>query len=1065
MTDNLIKLLDSMTETGVYVITQDTHRILYYNQRVKKVAPIIEMGMVCHELWKGACKNCPLLSIEGKPNSHTINYDDPFGDVVDISADRLLWDDEIPAFLITVSGHKMSADEVRMEREVMQLAKAATLAYSQLLSVNLTQNSFYELGYDAVIDRRVPEGRNFEAWALNCFEQIHPEDREEFRARFSREKLLEAFQREERDISMKYRRKEADGEWHWQSMWVIPVTNSSGKDLLEVTMIRNIDEEMRREEEYKKYLQEQNEGSRKLLQMALEGTSNYEFYYYPPDKRIVNSARLCEKFGSPAIMENVPKCFSETVVSDEYVELVTEAFNDIFAGKKNASCVFRTREDRCCWVRVHLSAISVSEPGTPTYVVGILEDITKEKEHEEKLQSLEQRNQEILLSVNSLYFAIHSINLETDEIRFIKAYEDMEKLGLKSGSSYSDALHRIAEELYEPEDAERFERDYSPERLNSCWSIGQERLSGEYRRRIGKEWRWVSCTVYFMNKEFHQKIVIMALQDIHEQHIRREQEREKELCRERETRQLLMEALNRAEQASRAKSDFLSKMSHDIRTPMNAIVGMTALAENYIDSREKVRECIGKINISSQHMMELINEVLDMSKIESGTLDLTPGEFNLPELIQNTVTMIRPAMEAKEQQLHVNIKNIQHENVVGDRLRLQQVFNNILTNAGKYTPQGGAIWITAEELPAGDGQKGYFRFVFKDNGIGIDEEFLPHLFEPFTRAADSRTSKISGTGLGMAITNNIVQMMDGNIQVESGKDRGSTFTVTVPLAPGRQEAAGLCRLKGKTVLFVDDDEVCRQKAGEILIGMGLRCDLEDSGERAIQRVLQKADRGESYYAVILDWAMPGLDGVETAEAIRSTAGTEETVIVLSAYDWSAVEKEALAAGVDEYLQKPLAQPQLEELFRRLGAEEEKRAARESRSGKEGYEGKRVLLVEDNELNMEIAREMLRIIGIDTEETENGREALERFADVPEGYYDLIFMDIRMPVMDGYEATEKIRKLDRADAKTIPIIAMTADAFSDDVRKALDAGMNEHLSKPIDMESIRKALDRWIRQDR
>lgn len=1060
MTDNLLGILDSMTGTGVYVITQDTHRILYYNKRVKEVAPEVETGVICHQLWKGACDNCPLLSIEGKQSSHTINYGDPFGDVVDISADRMMWDDKTPAFLITVRGHQMSADEVRMEREALQLAKAASSVWSLLLSVNLTQNRCRQLGAGTATGEKGTEGCNFEKWTADWLEQIHPDDRAEYQQRLTRDRLLCAFTEGGGDVSVTYRKKEEDNKWHWLSTWVIPAENSHGDDSLGVVMIRNIDEKKRREDEYKKYLKEQNEGSKKLLQMALAGTSIYEFYYYPQEKRIVNSRRLCEKFGFPPDLENVPESLEQAVVSGEHMEQVAAIYSIIQEGGKNASGVFRTADGRF-WVRINLSEVTCNEAGEPTYVVGILENITREREHEKKLRSLEQRNEEILLSVNSLYFAVNSVNLETGEVSFIKAYEDMRQLGFEHTACYGEVLHRTAQELYAPEDSERFEHDFSEQSLNECWSIGQTRFSGEYRRKLNGEWHWISCTAYFMNKESRQKIVILALQDIQEQHNRREEEREEEIRKERETKQLLEDALNRAERASKAKSDFLSKMSHDIRTPMNAIVGMTALAENYIDSKEKVRECIGKINISSQHMMELINEVLDMSKIESGTLDLTVGEFNLSELMQSTLTMIRPEMEKKSQQLIVNVINVKHENVIGDRLRLQQVFNNILTNAGKYTPPGGTIRVTVEELTAGSAQDGCFRFVFQDTGIGIDDEFLPHLFEPFSRAADSRTSKIGGTGLGMAITNNIVQMMGGDIHVESSRKGGSTFTVTVPLALSRQETVEIEGIKGKKVLIADDEEMCRQSISMILTGLGIQCDVTDSGKKALDRVRRKTAQGDSYYAVILDWAMPGLDGVETAEAIRRIKGTEQSIIILCAYDWSAIEKEALMAGVDEYLQKPLFQSQFVELFHRLAQQGETKAAKEKHGGNVSCEGKRILLVEDNELNMEIAHEMLHIIGVTVEEALDGKAAVDKFAVMPEGYYDLIFMDIRMPVMDGYEATKHIREMNRADAATVPIIAMTADAFSDDVRKALDAGMNEHLSKPIDMPGITKVLERWL----
>ncbi|MCM1106753.1 MAG: response regulator [Blautia sp.] len=533
---------------------------------------------------------------------------------------------------------------------------------------------------------------------------------------------------------------------------------------------------------------------------------------------------------------------------------------------------------------------------------------------------------------------------------------------------------------------------------------------------------------------------------------------------EREQRQLLMDSLEAAKRASLAKSDFMSKMSHDIRTPMNAIIGMTTIASANVNAPERVQDALNKITTSSRHLLGLINEVLDMSKIESGTISLTEEAFNLSEQLNSLLVMVQPQIESHHHSLSVHTKNICHEDVVGDSLRIQQVFVNILSNAIKYTPDGGKITLSVEEQPMRTPKLGCYQFVFEDNGIGMSPEYLEHLFEPFSREEDLRTSKIQGTGLGMAITHGIVQLMNGSIKVESEVGKGSRFTVTIFLKVQDSQELDYSALAGLPVLVVDDDPDVCESLNRLLDELGMKGESYTSGQEALEAVRNRRKTDPALHAAILDWRMPGMDGLETLKALKEQLGQSFPVIILSAYDRSDVETEAKEAGVDAFLSKPVFKSGLIRVFRQLqngeNAQEGNSQSLQALESKD-YSNARLLLVEDNILNREIAREILKMAGLRPDEAENGREAVEKFAASEPGYYDLILMDIQMPLMNGYEATKAIRALNHPDAAKIPIVAMTADAFVEDIEAARAAGMNDHLSKPIELKKLSAALQKYL----
>jgi signal transduction histidine kinase/DNA-binding response OmpR family regulator len=529
-------------------------------------------------------------------------------------------------------------------------------------------------------------------------------------------------------------------------------------------------------------------------------------------------------------------------------------------------------------------------------------------------------------------------------------------------------------------------------------------------------------------------------------------------------RELLELAAQQAEAANHAKSDFLSNMSHDIRTPMNAILGMTAIAAMHIDDKEKVLDSLNKITLSGRHLLGIINSVLDMSKIESGKTSLNEEEFNLSTSIEGLLALFRSQMTEKDLELKVNIAKIKHEDVIGDDQRLQQIFVNIMGNAVKFTPEGGKISMYIREKESNVSGRGCYEFVFEDTGIGMEKEFVDKIFEPFTRATDSRTTKIEGTGLGMSIAVNIAHMMGGDIKVESEPGKGSKFTVMVYLKINYETEEDLQKLVNLPVLVVDDEEDACESACEILNSLDMKAEYVLSGSDAVEKIKDVHENHErdDFSVVILDWKMPDKDGLETAKEIRKLMGNEIPIIILSAYDWTDIEQEAVQAGINAFIEKPLFKSRLTHVLKEvLGIyqKEEKKSGLEELK-QHDYTGKRVLIVEDIELNLEVLGEILNMIGVSYESAGNGKEAVKKVLEQPEEYYDLIFMDIQMPVMNGYEAAKEIRR-SREDLKKIPIIAMTADAFDDDVKKAKEAGMDGHIAKPIDIAKLEKAMEEWL----
>ena len=526
-------------------------------------------------------------------------------------------------------------------------------------------------------------------------------------------------------------------------------------------------------------------------------------------------------------------------------------------------------------------------------------------------------------------------------------------------------------------------------------------------------------------------------------------------------REVLRTALKSAEQANHAKTAFLSNMSHEIRTPMNAIIGLNNIAMNDPTASDAVKDYLGRIGDSAHHLLGIINDILDMSRIESGRMIIKKEEFSFSRTLEQVNSIISTQCRDKGLEYVCRVDGSVDDYFVGDAMKLRQIMINILGNAVKFTPEGGKVSFTIREDARYDG-KVTLQFVISDTGIGISKEYMPHIFEAFSQEDSSSTSRYGSTGLGMPITKSIVELMNGQIDVESEKGAGTTFTVAVTLGESerKEEKTGDGGLDPRemSVLVIDDDPIALEHAEIVLGKVGVRCETAESGWEGLDKARMRHARGEDYDLILIDWRMPEMDGIETTRRIRASAGEDTPIIILTSFNWDEIADEAKEAGVDTFVPKPLfagtVMDEFREAYRRKHETQQKKT--------KDLNGRRVLLAEDVPVNAEIMIMVLSMRGIETEHAENGKIATEMFAASPPGYYDAVLMDMRMPEMDGLEATRVIRAMDREDAKTVPIIALTANAFDEDVQRSMQAGLNAHLSKPVEPEMLYTTLENLIR---
>ena len=623
-------------------------------------------------------------------------------------------------------------------------------------------------------------------------------------------------------------------------------------------------------------------------------------------------------------------------------------------------------------------------------------------------------------------------------------------------SDYGSLIARYSERYVAPEDREAFLRAVSlPEALDRMRREGGS-CSIKYTVNTNgspayKTWN-MSLYRYDDNREYMLSYILDITKLVLEQ-----QEKEREAER---NRQIIKDALTAAEQASRAKSDFLSRMSHEIRTPMNAVIGMTTIAAASLDNRDKLTDCLGKIGLSSRYLLSLINDILDMSRIESGKVSIINEEFDFRSFVEGISSLIYPQAKNKNIVFDLNIEGVVDERYRGDPLRLNQVLINILSNALKFTPEWHSVHLSIRETRRVR-DRAYLQFIVRDTGIGMEKGLLTRIFEPFEQGGASISHSYGGSGLGLAISSNLVSLMNGHISVSSTPGVGSEFVVELPLltVPDNTPKQDVS-LEDIRVLVVDDDLVTCEHTTLILNRIGVDAEYVTSGKAAVTRVKSALQRHTCYNIALVDWKMPDMDGVETARSIRRIVGPDTLVIIMSAYDWTEIEARAREAGVDFFISKPIFQSVVQDVL--LKATRRRQSAATLPVQKEDFAGRRILLVEDNEINMEIARTLLEFRNASVDGACNGQQAVEMFRSSPPNHYDAVLMGVRMPVMDGIAATQAIRGLNRADAATVPILAMTANAFAEDIEQSRKAGMNEHLAKPIEPETLYARLASYFR---
>lgn len=693
--------------------------------------------------------------------------------------------------------------------------------------------------------------------------------------------------------------------------------------------------------------------------------------------------------------------------------------------------------------------LSRDSDGRPVQFRGVTIDITQEKEHD------------------ALYDALHNEATSLDTIHEMlgsgKWTMDFDEAGEMVGVNWSDEFRRMLGyhgtddfpdvleswfDLLHPDDKDRVWKEYN-ETISDY--TGQKTYDVEYRLLTrNRGYRWYRAVGKPTRRPDGSPITYVGVFiDITEQ-----KEMMKELAKQRES---LSIALEEANQANKAKTAFLANMSHEIRTPMNAIIGLDRIALNDPGISETTREYLEKIGLSAQHLLSLINDILDMSRIESGRMTVKNEEFSFAKALAQVNTIISDQCMDKGIEFECHVKGAVDDYYIGDDMKLRQVMINILGNAVKFTPPGGSVTFVVEAIARFDGRS-TLRFTISDTGIGMSQDFLPKLFDTFSQEDSSSTNRFGSTGLGMAITKSIIELMNGTISVESEKEKGTTFTVTVTLIDcddkniGEEESVlqphELC------VLVIDDDPIACEHAQLVLGQMGINCEKALSGAEGLQMVKVRHARREPYNLILVDWRMPDMDGLETTRQIRAAVGAETPVIILTSYNWDEIVDEARAAGVDTFVAKPLFAGTVLDEFEEAFKKKKTKRKRE----KTDLKCCRVLLAEDVIVNAEIMIMVLSMREIQVDHAENGRIAVEKFEEHEEGYYDAILMDMRMPEMDGLEATRTIRAMDRSDAKNIPIIALTANAFDEDVQQSMQAGLNAHLSKPVEPDVLFETLE-------
>lgn len=777
----------------------------------------------------------------------------------------------------------------------------------------------------------------------------------------------------------------------------------------------------------------------KVLRIDLE-TESFEEVQLNDDessKKNGYSKKISEWMKNFAILGNVHPLDIEKYLEFVNIDNIKREFD---SGKDSVSLLYRRKTKNEFRFSRMVIQKSTEYDNDNKIVILRLEDIDDDIKAEKEISY----QKSVTSALVDVYFTCLYINADDNSYRKVYVSDDFDA-SVPDKGQMENIMDIYIKSLVIPNDVDMFLKKFSVDEIKKRL-CDEKSYDYEYWAMVHgqKIWCRICAILVDSHKDGSPKHIIVGMQDVTTQ--------AETIAKNNE---MLKEAFSAATVASTAKSEFMSRMSHDIRTPLNGIIGMSVIASTHLDDKEKLSDCFFKINSASKHLLSIINDILDLSKIESGKVSLSDAAFNLPEFVDELMDMTHNSVVEHNHEMNVYIKDVKHENVIGDNVRLQRVFLNLISNAIKYTPNNGKINIILSELPSNSPNIGLFNFVVEDNGYGMSDEFQKKLFEPFERANDTRVNSIQGSGLGMAIAKNIIDLMGGSIRVESKVNVGTRITVAFKIKLQESDTIyneALCNLP---VLVVDDDLTICESTCISLQEMGMQPDYSLNGYEAVDKVSLAHDRNEDYYACLIDWKMPDIDGIETTRRIREVVGPDVPIIIISAYDWNDIEDDARKAGADGFITKPLFKSRLLAAFTELPKSLKKINNSDDieKFEKVDYSNKRILLVEDNQLNREIATEIISMTGAKVESAEDGSIAVNKFLDSELNYYDMIFMDISMPVMNGYEATKKIRSLDRSDAKTIPIIALTANAFVEDVEKAHEVGMNMHLVKPIDLDKL------------
>ena len=817
---------------------------------------------------------------------------------------------------------------------------------------------------------------------------------------------------------------------------------------------------------------EQLRASVESFRIAIRESDNIVFTYNRATRTVYVDEDIASAFEVPTEVHDVPYGVVDSgiLVDAESAKEYVRTHEAILFGQREASGMVKLRSSngKVNVYELKLHVICTENGELTDMAVGIYKNITDkynrihelEKEAQdlllarEKLRLQSESLQETVYALSQDYYALWRVDLKND-IFFLQR-DDHERASVTMdgliGMKYSDAIKSYIERFVHPEDMERTVFESSLENLRNVLKRESSYVIRMRRRAMpdSTDYGYAEWRILRLHLDENNFTAVFAVRDA-----------DNEVLNEMKQQKLLQDALAEAEHASRAKTTFLSNMSHDIRTPLNAIIGFTSIAASHIDNKERVQDCLEKIMSSSNHLLSLINDILNMSRIESGKIVIQEKECNLSERVHNLVNMIRPQMRAKRMEFYVDTIDVEDEELIFDPLRLDQVLINILSNAAKFTPIGGVVSFTIRQEESKKPGYAHYDFIIRDSGIGMSEEFLRHIFEPFEREKSATVSGIEGTGLGMTITKHTVDMMGGTIEVQSELRKGTTFTVGFDFALSSvvHKKESTVELEGLRALVVDDDFQTCDSVTKMLSQIGMRSEWTTSGREAVFRAQKAHNDGDPFYSYIIDWLMPQMDGIETVRRIRRVIGNEAPIIILTAYDWTDIEQEAREAGVTAFCNKPLFMSDLRNVLIEASRIAKGHVSPKVEEPKVSFDGKRVLVVEDNDLNREIACEILTRAGFVVEVAADGSEAVGMVKQRCENYYDLVLMDIQMPIMDGYEATKAIRSLPRQDVLDLPILAMTANAFEEDKERALQNGMNGHIAKPIYIDILYKTLQR------